>query len=52
MEQEVIGSNPVWEEINELLVIEATNDNAQIENNSYGSFSRVYVRLSLVLDEN
>ena len=47
-----VGSSPAWEELNELLVIEATNDNAQIENNSYGSFSRVCVRLSLVLDEN
>ena len=26
-----IGSNPIWGELNELLVIEATNDNAQIE---------------------
>ena len=47
-----VGSIPAWEEFNELLVIEATNDNAQIENNSYVSFSRVCVRLSLVLDRN
>lgn len=46
-----VGSSPAWGELNELLVIEAIS-NAQIENNSYASFSRVYVRLSLVLDEN
>ena len=37
-EQEGIGSNPIWEEINELLVIEATNDNAQIEITHMGLF--------------
>ena len=47
-----VGSIPVWGELNELLVIVATTNNAQIENNSYVSFLRVCVRLSLVLDEN